>query len=80
MVPGGTIYQLKEKLSSLSNDIHREKVILAVGGNDCDPRDSTAKTPSDIVDDYRALVSLSKTNAHNVVASSVCPRFTSYVW
>ena len=76
-IPGGTISQLKEKISSLSNDTHREKVILAVGGNDCDPRDSTAKTASDIVDDYRALVSLSKTKAHDVVVSSVCPRLKS---
>ncbi len=77
-ISGGKISNIKDKVNQLSSDVTREQAILVVGGNDCDPRESgDSRTASDIIEDYRTLVTATKTKAEQVTVSSILPRLKS---
>ncbi len=64
---------MKKAVSSRPAKVY-DRIVLVTGGNDCDPKDSSKKqTPSDIVEQYHALVKVSKEKAKR------CPRIVSDV-
>ena len=72
-VKGGTITSVKEHLESTHEDY--ERITIAVGGNDCDAKQS--KSPDAIVKSYRNLINTAKGKAKNISVSGICPRLTS---
>ena len=75
--PGGRINDITEIVKKTPSDKY-SRIVLVAGGNNCDQRDlSTAETPSEIVDQFRSLVSVCKQKAPEICVSSICPRLRS---
>ena len=73
-LPGGRIKDVTEAVSQKPADLY-DRVVLVVGGNDCNPRNSEAENPaSDIVSEYKSLINVSREKAKSVLVSSICPR------
>jgi hypothetical protein len=73
--PGGHISDIADEVTKVPSDRY-ERIVLVAGGNNCDPKNRSAaiETPSEIVNEYRSLVSLCKQKSNKVLVSSVCPR------
>ena len=71
-MPGGHIKDIHTKLDQFPPDNKLHRVVLVVGGNDCDGRPDTPIT--DILAEYKDLVEGAKSIAATVTVSSVCPR------
>ena len=69
----GHIKHINEVVNTMSRCSESyDKAILVIGGNDCASPDS--KTPSDIVDDYKNLITSTNRVAKSITVSSIRPR------
>ena len=71
-IRGGHIKDIQGSVDRLPNDRKLCRIVLAVGGNDCDSGED--KPVTDIVAEYKDLIESAKTIAKSVTVSSVCPR------
>ena len=71
-IRGGHIKDIQGAVDRLPNDRKLCRIVLAVGGNDCDSGED--KPVTDIVAEYKDLIESAKTIAASVTVSSVCPR------
>ena len=71
-IRGGHVKDIQASVDKFPSDHKLCRVILAVGGNDCDS--GVDKPITDIVGEYRDLIESAKTIALSVTVSSVCPR------
>ena len=70
-ISGGTIPMIHDTVNGLTNTYDR--IILMVGGNDCDSHNNASRPVSDILEDYRLLIQDTKSKTHAVHVGSVCP-------
>ena len=73
-LPGGLIRDVTNTVKSYPTATKYSKIVLVVGGNDCDTSEQSSRSASDIVEDYSTLVSEAKLRGNDIVISSVCPR------
>ena len=71
-ISSATVKDVHKELSSLNGNY--EKVIIVAGGNDCDTAGENRREISDVIDDFRNLVTDCKTKAQSVSIATVCPR------
>ena len=74
-ISGGKVPDIHRKLAELPKDTYN-RVTLMVGGNDCDNpgSDVSPQAVTDIITDYRALITDAKSRAPEVFVGTVCPR------
>ena len=71
-IRGGHVKDIQASFDKFPSDHKLCRVILAVGGNDCDS--GVDKPITDIVGEYKDLIESAKTIALSVTVSIVCPR------
>ena len=73
-MPGGKIPTIHKKLNDIPAEYDR--IVLMVGGNDCDSTDaaSSERPVSELLGDYRRLVTDAKKRSADICISTVCPR------
>ena len=71
-ISGGTIPMIHDTVNGLTNIYDR--IILMVGGNDCDSHNNASRPVSDILEDYRLLIQDTKSKTDTVHVGSLCPR------
>ena len=70
-MPGGKIPSMHKKLNKLN-----KRIVLMVGGNDCDSTDasSSERPVSELLGNYRRLVTDAKKRSPDICISTVCPQ------
>ena len=73
-MPRGKIPTIHKKLNDIPGEY--ERIVLIVGGNDCDSTDaaSSERPVSELIGDYRCLVTDAKKRSADICISTVCPR------
>ena len=72
-IPGGCISDLKSKVTTFPTSHKLCRLVLVVGGNDCDSRSDERSIP-DILSEFKSLMKAAQETSVSVAVSSVCPR------
>ena len=72
-IPGGCISDLKSKVTTFPTSHKLCRLVLVVGGNDCDSRSDERSIP-DILSEFESLIKSAQETSVSVAVSSVCPR------
>ena len=72
-IPGGCIIDLTAKVNTFPTSSKLRRLVLAVGGNDCDSRADDKPVP-DILTEYESLIKSAQEISVSVTVSSICPR------
>ena len=74
-ISGGHISDIKEAIAKLPTTRKLHRIVLVVGGNDCEGRDNVNETNiTDILSKYEELIKCAKEVSSSVAVSSVCAR------
>ena len=65
-LPGGLIRDVTNTVKSYPTATKYSKIVLVVGGNDCDTGEKSSRLASDIVEDYSTLVSEAKLRGNDI--------------
>ena len=72
-IPGGCISDLTAKVNTFPTSSKLRRLVLVVGGNDCDSRADDKPVP-DILTEYESLIKNAQEISLSITVSSICPR------